>query len=436
MAGDRPHVLIIGGGFAGVFAARRLKRANVSVTLLDRGTSHVFQPLLYQCATGLLSEGDIASPLRHLLRRCRNLRVFLGEASGIDVTARTVTARRFDGSTFDIDYDYLILAAGARQSYHGNEQFEQFAPGMKTVDDALAIRRKIISSFEIAETLPTPALRKPWLTFVISGGGPTGVEIAGQIRELAIRALSKEFDSMDPVEAQVILVHGGERVLESFHPRLSGKAQKTLDKLGVTTVLGRHVTDVTRDHVITTDKKTKATEQIDTHTVLWTAGVEAVPFAGALAGATGVTPARGGTIPVGPDLRVAGHENIFVVGDVMSLDKLPGVAEVAMQSGHHAAVLISRAVGGKAKADSPFRYRDLGTAAYISRYHALLESGPIRLSGFLGWLGWGGIHIFFLAGSRNRVWTLASWASTIIGGSRGERAITYGDPETARRPYP
>ena len=435
MPQKRPRVLIIGGGFAGVYAARRLRRADVSVTLLDRGTSHVFQPLLYQCATGLLSEGDIASPLRHLLRRVKNLQVFLGEANDIDVATKTVTALRFDGSSFDVSYDYLIVAAGARQSYHGNDQFEQFAPGMKTVDDALAIRRKIISSFEIAETLPTAALRKPWLTFVISGGGPTGVEIAGQIREMAQRALSKEFDAMDPAEAQVILVHGGERVLESFHPRLSAKAQKTLDKLGVTTVLGRHVTDVGRDHVVTTDKKTKSTEQIDAHTVLWTAGVEAVPFAKALADAVGVTPARGGNIPVGPDLRVAGHPDIFVVGDVMSLDELPGLAEVAMQSGHHAGALISRTVAEKANADKPFKYHDLGTAAYISRYHALLESGPIRLSGFLGWVGWGGIHIAFLAGSRNRAWTMASWASSLIGGSRGERAITYGDPETARRPY-
>lgn len=435
MADSRPHVLIIGGGFGGVYAARRLKRADVRVTLLDRGTSHVFQPLLYQCATGLLSEGEIASPLRHLLRRNKNLSVLLGEASGVDVEKKVVTATRFDGSTFEVDYDHLIVAAGMRQSYHGNEQFAMYAPGMKTVDDALAIRRKIISSFEIAETLPTADLRKPWLTFVVSGGGPTGVELAGQIREMATRALSKEFDTIDPTEADVILVHGGDRVLESFHPRLSGKAQKILDRIGVRTLLGRHVTDVCSDYVVTTDKKTKATEQIDAHTILWTAGVEAVPFAHALAEATGVKQGRGGTIPVQPDLTVAGHPSVSVVGDVMSLDQLPGVAEVAMQSGFHAAGNVARVVEGKQNPRTPFRYRDLGTAAYIARYHALLESGPIRLSGFLGWLGWGGIHITFLAGTRNRAWTLASWATTIIGGSRGERAITYGDPDTARRPY-
>ncbi|GAA1456455.1 NAD(P)/FAD-dependent oxidoreductase [Williamsia maris] len=436
MPDQRPHVLIIGGGFAGLFAARKLRKAAVSVTLIDRGTSHVFQPLLYQCATGLLSEGDISSPLRHLLRKQRNISVLLGEATDIDAEAKTVRARRFDGSSFDLSYDYLIMAGGARQSYHGNEAFEEFAPGMKSVDDALAIRRKIISSFEIAETLPTADLRRPWLTFVVSGGGPTGVELAGQIREMAVRALAREFDTIDPTEATVVLVHGGERVLESFHPGLSAKAQRTLDKLGVETRLGLHVTDVGTDYAVTTDKKTKATVQIDTHTVLWTAGVEAVPFARAVNTAAGVEPARGGTIPVGPDLRVAGHPEIFAVGDVMSLDKLPGVAEVAMQSGHHAATLIKRDVAKKGDAAAPFKYRDLGTAAYISRHHALLQSGPIRLSGYLGWIGWGFIHIAFLAGGRNRVWTVASWAATLGTGGRGERAITFGDPATARRPYP
>ncbi|SIR88064.1 NAD(P)/FAD-dependent oxidoreductase [Williamsia sterculiae] len=435
MADDRVHTVIIGGGFAGVYAARRLKSADVRVTVLDRGTSHVFQPLLYQCATGLLSEGDIASPLRHLLRRHKNLDVLLGEASGIDVENRTITATRFDGSTFTIGYDHLIVGAGMRQSYHGNEQFAAHAPGMKTIDDALAIRRKIVSSFEIAETLATAELRRPWLTFVVSGGGPTGVEIAGQIREMATRALAREFDTIDPAEADVVLVHGGARVLESFHPRLSHKAQRILDKIGVRTLLGHHVTDVGADHASITDKDTKATHRIDTHTVLWTAGVEAVPFAAALAAATGVTQGRGGTIPVRPDLTVEGHPTISVVGDMMSLDDLPGVAEVAMQSGYHAAHNIARAVGGSPAPYTPFTYRDLGTAAYIARYHALLQSGPLRLSGFLGWLGWGGIHITFLAGTRNRTWTLASWAAAIIGGGRGERVITYGDPETARRPY-
>lgn len=430
----RPHVVIIGGGFAGVSAARKLKLANVDVTLLDRGPSHVFQPLLYQCATGLLSEGDIATPLRHLLRRHKNLSVLLGEATDLDVEARRLKVTRFDESTFDLDYDYLIIAAGARQSYHGHEKFAEYAPGMKSVDDALAIRRKIITSFEMAQSLPTEQERQPWLTFVVSGGGPTGVELAGQIRELACHALEHEF-SIDTSEAKVLLVHGGERVLEQFDGSLSTKAQRTLDHLGVTTQLGRHVVDVAADHVLTQAKGSDDTDRVDCRTVLWTAGVEAVPFAAAVAKAAGVDQGHGGRLPVNPDLTLDGHPEIFVVGDIMSLDKLPGVAEVAMQSGRHAASTIADLADGSARAHAPFEYRDLGSAAYIARYHALLQAGPIKLAGFSGWLGWGLIHIAFLAGVRNRLGTLAGWAATLLFRSRGERAITYGDPETARRPY-
>lgn len=410
------------------------------MTIVDRGTSHLFQPLLYQCATGLLSQGAITSPVRHLLRRQRNLDVVLGEASGIDADAQQVTVCRFDGTSFEIDYDYLIVAAGMRTSYRGNEGFAEHAPGMKTLDDALAIRRKIISAFEIAETIPDPAARAPWLTFAVAGGGPAGVEIAGQIRELATLALEREFDSIDPKDARVLLFHGGDRVLPSFSETLSKRAQRTLDKLGVETHLGVHVTDVTADDVEVTPKaEPREPFRCPTKTVLWTTGVEAVPFAGALAKALGVEQQRGGTIAVLPDLSVPGHPNVWVAGDMSSLHDLPGVAEVAMQGGRHAGAVVADVIDGTATtvADrKPFRYHDFGTAAYIARRQAVVETGPLRLSGLIGWLAWGLIHVAFLAGIRNRMGTVLTWSATLITDGRRERAITYGDPESARQPYP
>ncbi|MFW0782967.1 NAD(P)/FAD-dependent oxidoreductase [Gordonia sp. CPCC 206044] len=430
----RPHVVIVGGGFGGLHAARRLKRAAVRVTVIDRGTSHLFQPLLYQCATGLLSEGAISSPIRHLLRRQRNADVVLGEASDIDAAARTLTVDRVDGTTMSITYDHLVVAVGMRTSYRGAERLADFSVGMKTLDDALAIRRNIIAAFEMAESLPDAAQRRPWLTFAVAGGGPTGVELAGQIREVATIALEDEFRTIDPAEARVLLLHGGDRVLPSFSPGLSSSAQKTLDRLGVETHLGVHVTDVTADEVETTDKQTHEKVRYPVKTVLWTTGVEAVPFAGAVARALGAEQGRGGRIPVEADLSVAGHPEIWIVGDVSSRDDLPGVAEVAMQGGRHVGAVIAGLSEGRTERP-PFRYRDLGNAAYIARRHAVVESGRLRLSGYVGWLAWGAIHIAFLAGIRNRLGTVVNWGTTLLTDSRRERAITYGDPETARQPY-
>ncbi|QXW02311.1 MULTISPECIES: NAD(P)/FAD-dependent oxidoreductase [Rhodococcus] len=431
----KPRVVIVGGGFGGLYAAKKLKKADVEVVLIDRGTSHVFQPLLYQCATGLLSEGQIASPLRHLLEDQKNTNVVLGEAKSLDAEARLLTASRFDGSTFGLPYDYLIVAAGMRQSYHGQDDFIKWAPGMKTLDDALAIRRSLIAAFEMAESLPTAEERRPWLTFAVAGGGPTGVEIAGQIRELAMHALTNEFRSIDPDEARVLLFHGDDRVLPSFNRSLSAAAARTLEKIGVETHLGVHVTDVSETEIETTDKKTKAKQRYETRTILWTAGVEAVPFVEALATALGVKQVGGGRIDVEADLTVPGHPNIWVVGDIMSRDKLPGVAEVAMQGGRYAGAQIAARVENGRPNGKPFKYRDLGTAAYISRRHALLQAGPIRMSGFIGWVSWGVIHIAFLAGFRNRVSTALNWGVTLASKTRRERAITFGDPETARQPY-
>jgi NADH dehydrogenase len=430
----RPQVVIVGGGFGGVFAARRLARADVEVTLLDRGTSNVFQPLLYQCATGLLSEGQITIPLRTLLRRHRGVRVVLGEAHSLDITRRVVTAKRPDTSTFELDYDHLIVAAGMRTSYFGHPEFVRFAPGMKTIDDALAIRRRVLGAFEMAETIPDREQRREWLTFAVVGAGPTGVELAGQIRELATRTIGREFRSIDPTEARVLLFDGAGAVLASFGPSLAAKAQKTLNELDIETRLGVLVTDVDATGLVATAKDGAAT-RYPARTVLWTAGVEAAPFLTAVAEATAVTQDRQGRISVEADLSVPGHPDIWVIGDAASRDGLPGVAEVAMQGGLHVGGVIRRRITEPAREPAPFRYRDLGSAAYISRGHAVLKLGKLELSGFLGWLLWGAIHIAFLAGVRNRFATLASWLLTLGLNRRAERAITYGDPTAAEQPY-
>jgi NADH dehydrogenase len=321
-----------------------------------------------------------------------------------------------------------------RQSYFGHPEFARHAPGMKSIDDALTIRRRVLGAFEMAETLPRAEERREWLTFAVAGAGPTGVELAGQIRELALRTIEREFRRIDPAEARVLLFDGGTAVLKSFGPTLSRRAQQTLAALGVETVLGVRVTDVDATGLVTTAKD-GTTTRYAARTVLWTAGVEAAPFLATVATALGATPDKQGRIPVQPDLTVAGHPEIRVVGDVMSLRDLPGVAEVAMQSGHHAGSEIRRRIADPAASGTPFRYRDLGSAAYISRGHAVLSVGPIRLSGFVGWVAWGAIHIAFLAGVRNRFATLTSWLLTLGFRRRAERALTYGDPSTADQPY-
>lgn len=413
---------------------RRLRNAAVDVTLVDRSTSHVFQPLLYQCATGLLSEGAISSPIRHLTRRQRNLDVVLGEAADIDVETREVVVDRLDRSSFRLPYDYLVVGTGMRTAYRGNDQFAKYAPGMKTLDDALTIRRKIMAAFEMAETVTDPEEQRSWLTFAVAGGGPTGVELAGQIRELATRALEREYDAIDPAQARVLLLHGGDRVLPSFNVRLSASAQRTLDALGVETHLGVHVTDVGDDYVETTRKADKHKDRYPARTTLWTTGVEAVPFANTLAAALGVEQDRAGRIPVEADLSVPGHPEVFVAGDMMAYKDLAGVAEVAMQGGHHVGRVIAESVEGQQER-SPFKYRDLGTAAYIARRRAIVQSGRFQMSGFPGWVAWGVIHIAFLAGIRNRLGTVMTWGATLLTDSRRERAIIYGDTETARTPY-
>ncbi len=429
----RRRVVIVGGGFAGLFAVRGLSNAPVSVTLIDKSPSHLFQPLLYQCATGILSEGKIAFPLRDLLSRHRNVDSVLADVVDFDAGGRTVTALRPIGEPVQFGYDELILATGVQQSYFGHDEFAEFAPGMKTIDDALDIRRRVFTAFEMAESATDESERRRWLTFALVGAGPTGVELAGQIRELATKTLRSEFRSIEPGDARVLLFDGGSAPLASFGPKLSGRAAEILQTLGVEQHMGTLVTHVDRGWLEVRDHDGQQT-RYDAYTVLWTAGVEAPPVAEALARATGAQRDKSGRIMVEKDLTIPGHPEISVIGDVMSLDKLPGVAEVAMQAGLYAAHRVRLRASGRAT-DKPFRYRDLGTAAYISRGRAVVQAGPLGTGGFIAWWIWLFIHIAFLTGYRNRVGAILTWWLAFTRDSRKERAFTVQEVKTFRDAY-
>ncbi|MEU6235189.1 NAD(P)/FAD-dependent oxidoreductase [Kitasatospora sp. NPDC047058] len=416
------RVVIIGGGFAGLFAARTLRRSPVAVTLVDRRAHHLFQPLLYQCASGILSEGQIAQPLRAVLRRHHNVRCLLAEAAGVDADNRVVLAVTPDGGTLSLPYDDLVVAVGVRQSYFGHQEFAARAPGMKTLEDALEVRRRIYRAFEMAETCADPREQQAWLTFALVGGGPTGVELAGQIHEIARRTLDREFRTIDSSQARVLLFEGGDSVLTAFGPTLARRAERTLRGLGVEVHLRTLVTDVDDEGL--TVREQGRTTRFEARTVLWTAGVEAPPFAHALARATGAAQDHAGRLLVQPDLTLPGYPQIRVVGDLMALDGLPGMAEVAMQSGAYAGRVIRHGVEGRAERARPFRYRDFGSAAYISRGRAAVRAGPVRVSGVTGWLVWLLIHIVFLTGFRSRLGALASWFLVFATGARRERAFT------------
>src|SRR5215468_8158599 len=332
---DSRRVVIVGGGFAGLFAARALGRAPVQVTLIDRAEHHLFQPLLYQCSTGILSEGKIAASLRELLRKHKNVEFVLAEVTGLDAARRTVTARRPLGEEMEFGYDYLILAAGVRQSYFGHDEYAAFAPGMKTVEDARRIRRRIFGAFEMAESADDPAERRRWLTFALVGAGPTGVELAGQVREVATKTLRKEFRRINPQDARVLLFDGGQAPLAMFGPKLSAMAARDLTKLGVEMHMGSIVTEADLHGVQVKDHDGHVT-RYEAGTILWTAGVQAPPLAAVVAKATGAEQDRAGRLVVDKDLTIPGHPDILATGDMMSLDRLPGVAEVAMQTGHYA----------------------------------------------------------------------------------------------------
>ena len=421
MTAARHRVVIVGGGFGGLFAAKFLRRTPVEVTLIDRANHHTFQPLLYQLATGILSEGAVAPPLREVLRRHRNVTVELADVTGFDLEARTVTAVRPLGAPLHVPFDSLIVAAGATGSYFGHDEFCRFAPGMKTVDDALELRARIFGAFEMAEMEEDAKAREAWLTFAVIGAGPTGVEMAGQIAELSRRALKRNFRRIDPASARVVLFDGGEQPLETFGDRLCAIAEREIERTGVELRMRSRVTDVAAEGIVV--QGPGGEERLACRTKVWAAGVQASPLAGALAEATGAETDRAGHVHVLPDCTLPGHPEVFVVGDMMALEKLPGVAEVAMQSGVHAARTIKRRLRGDEEA-KPFAYRDLGSMATISRFRAIVSFKGLKVGGFVGWLMWAFVHLTFLTGFKNRGIALFKWLSSFIGSSRDERTIT------------
>lgn len=415
------RVVIVGGGFGGLFAAKFLRRVRAEVTLIDRTNHHVFQPLLYQLATGILSEGAVAPPLRQVLRKHRNIRVELAEATDFDLEARTVMALKPLGEEMIVPYDSLIVAAGATDSYFGHDEFCVFAPGMKTIDDALELRARIFGAFEMAELEEDPQAQRAWLTFAVIGAGPTGVEMAGQIVELACRSLRGNFRRIDPSSAQVLLLDAGERALATFGDDLSAKGTRELERVGVQLRMRSRATDVTRDGIVV--QGPSGEERIACRVKVWAAGVQASPLAGLLAKASGASTDRAGRIQVLEDCTLPGHPEVFAVGDMMSLNGLPGVAEVAMQSGIHAARTIKRRLDGE-QASQPFRYRDLGSMATIARFRAIASFKGVKVGGFIGWLMWACVHLVFLTGFKNRFIALFKWVSSFVGKARDERTIT------------
>ena len=425
---ERPRIVIVGGGFGGLYTARRLRSLPVDVTLLDRRNFHLFQPLLYQVATGALSPANIAAPLRAILKRSRNVRVLLA-----DVTAFDVARRRVAATSGEFPYDTLVVAAGVRHQYFGHDEWESEAPGLKTLEDAVEMRRRILLAFERAETETDLAERRALLTFVIVGAGPTGAELAGALGEIARHTLRREFRSIDPAEARILLVEGGARVLTAYPPELSAKAERSLASLGVETLLNASVTAVQGGRV--TILRAGATDTIEARTVLWAAGVAASPLAAALAAATGATTDRAGRIGVGKDLTLPGHPEIFVIGDMAALADekgrpLPGVAPVAMQQGRYVARAIAGRLAGRPIAE-PFRYRDKGSMATIGRGRAIADLGFLRLSGYPAWLAWLFIHLMYLVQFGNRVLILVQWAWNYLTWNRSARLIT--GPSAASR---
>lgn len=429
---ERPHVVIIGGGFGGLDAARALTGAPVRVTVVDRCNHHLFQPLLYQVATAALSPGDIASPIRWILRRQRNVRVWLAEARHIDPAARTVTlgASAVDQQELwqlpaSLTYDYLVLATGAAHAYFGHPEWADRAPALKTLDDALSIRRRVLLAFEAAEREGDPLEQRRLLTFVIVGGGPTGVELAGALAEIARRTLRQDFRAIRSESARIVLLEGGPDVLAAFPPSLRAAARASLLTLGVEVLTGSLVTEVDARGVswraTGPGAEGAVPQRIDAQTILWAAGVAASPLAQSL----GVPLDRAGRVLVEPTLRAPGHPTIFVVGDLCALEQdgrwLAGVAQVAKQSGTHAAHNIVRAIEGRPL--MPFRYRDYGNMATVGRGSAVAEIAGVRASGFVAWLIWLFIHILWLVGFRNRIAVLSEWAWAYVTFQRRVRLI-------------
>lgn len=424
--GGRHHVVIIGSGFGGIFAAKELERANVDITLIDKTNHHLFQPLLYQVATGILSSGEIAPQTRQVLRKQQNVDVVKGEVVDIDVEKQTVSTKLGQYSR-DYSYDSLIVAAGSGQSYFGNDHFAEFAPGMKNLDDALEIRARVVGAFERAEITQDPAEREALLTFVVVGAGPTGVELAGQLAEMAHRTLQGEFTQFQPESAKIILMDGAPQVLPPFGKRLGRKAQRQLEKVGVTVKLNALVTDMTNDSVTYKSMKDDTEHTILSKTKIWSAGVQASPLGKIIADQVGAEVDRAGKVAVNKDLTVGEKSNVFIVGDMMNLDRLPGVAQTAIQGGQYAAQQITKEVDGEQTADQrePFEYFDKGSMAIISRFSAVVKMGNVEVTGFLGWVMWLAVHVMFLVGFRNRFVSAINWGLNVLSRDRTNLATTW-----------
>ena len=411
-----PRVVIVGGGFGGLAAAKALKKARVNVILIDRTNHHLFQPLLYQVATSVLTPGQIGSPIRGIIGRNPNTTVILGDVRGVDKDKRCVFVSSVDRENVTVEYDFLILATGVTHSYFRHNEFAQFAPGLKSLADAVAIRNRILHAFEQAEAEEDPEKHRDLLTFVLVGAGPTGVEMAGALAVLVRHTLKSEFRRVRPESSRIILLDMAPRVLGTFSEQLSEAAVKRLEKLGVEVRLGHSVDQIDGDGVIV------GGERISSKTVIWTAGVSPSPAGKWL----NVNTDRAGRVRVEPDVSVAGHPEIFVVGDTASLDQdgkpLPGVAQVAIQQGRYAGHVIYRRVAGL-QAPEPFRYFDKGNMAVVGKGFAVLQSGKVRMSGFLAWLAWAGVHLQFLAQSSLRVSVFVQWVWTYLTGQRGSRLI-------------
>jgi NADH dehydrogenase len=437
----RHRVVVIGAGFGGLFAIKALQHAPVDITLVNGTSYHLFQPLLYQLATGILSEGEIAPPIREVLKKQKNVDVRLGWAQTIDVENKTVHVEG-PGLDYTVEYDTLIVAAGSSQSYFGQDQYATYAPGMKNIDNALELRARIFSAFEVADLQTDPAEQERWTTFVIVGAGPTGTEMAGQIAELAHRNLPGQYKHIDPRKSRIILVDALDAVLSTFGDHLSTRALRQLHLLGVEVELNTKVVGVDATGI---DVETeRGRERIESMTKVWAAGVSAPPLSRQLAEAAGAKTDRAGRIFVERDLTVPGHPEIFALGDMMNLsdengDELPGVAQVAIQGGKYAAKAIKRRLAGK-PAPEPFKYFDKGSLAVISRSSAVASIGKVHLSGFAAWLIWVGVHLFYLVGFKNRITAVLHWAVSFLGRGRSERVSTvqqaygrqamqhYGDP--------
>jgi len=423
-APDRRHrVVVIGSGFGGLNAVKKLKRADVDIKLIARTTHHLFQPLLYQVATGIISEGEIAPTTRVILRRQRNVQVLLGDVTHIDLTRKVVVSDLL-GHSYETPYDSLIVAAGAGQSYFGNDQFAEFAPGMKSIDDALELRGRILSAFEAAERSNDPERRKKLLTFTVVGAGPTGVEMAGQIAELADYTLKGAFRHIDSTRARVILLDAAPAVLPPFGDKLGKRAAARLEKMGVEIQLGAMVTDVDRDGITVKDSD-GTIRRIESACKVWSAGVSASALGRDLARQSAVELDRAGRVKVLPDLSLPGHPSVFVIGDMAAVEGVPGVAQGAIQGAKYVATTITAELAGADPAErEPFQYFDKGSMATVSRFSAVAKIGPLEFSGFIAWLAWLVLHLVYLVGFKTKVSTLLSWTVTFLSTRRGQLTIT------------